>query len=267
MLLSILIPCLSFRPWKRVVDEMHRQIAAAGLGDDVEVLTHVDDGQRPHGDKRQGLVYRAAGAYLAHFDDDDEPAPDYVASLAEACRGDPDLVTFRLRRIDRAAACETSWAFGLWPDGSGLEPDGCQRMAANHLCVWRATLAKQVAFAPWLDYGADQLWYKPLHAAIRARGQSIREVHLPSELYRYLYDPSGTKCQGSDRVEFSRRYFGRGLGCYWRRDDLGGGILIEQGELPGIELPTDGILVRNADNTLVKFGPRELRAFHYVDLV
>jgi len=62
------------------------------LTKEVEVLTECDNKQMSGGRKRQILLERAKGDYVAFIDDDDIVSEDYVASILEAIKQDPDCI-------------------------------------------------------------------------------------------------------------------------------------------------------------------------------
>lgn len=106
-ILSILIPTLESRraQFCALHDGLVRQVAEAGLQSDVEVLSLCDQGTQPTGAKRNALLERATGEFVAFVDDDDEVGADYVARICEAIRRRPEIdcvgikgiVTFRGR--------------------------------------------------------------------------------------------------------------------------------------------------------------------------
>lgn len=197
--LSILMPALAAResPMRPLIEA---QIAGR---DDAEFLVEVDQGEARSGAKRQRLLERARGEYVAFVDDDDEVADEYLEAILERCSLGPDVVTFELDFVRRGRVAET-WSFGLHADDRRRG-----RMAANHLCAWRAELARRVGWAP-IGYGDDQLWYGPLHAS----GLVRTEEHVPRSLYRYLWNPATTENQRPEIVRMSRRYFADGIPCY-----------------------------------------------------
>lgn len=183
--------------------------------DDVEFHVELDNGEAPSGTKRQRLLDRASGTYVAFVDDDDEVTPSYVRDLVERCH-DVDVVTFRLDFYSEERRKE-SWRLGLHRDDRrrGL-------MAANHLCAWRADLARRVSWSP-IGYADDQAWYGPLHASGLVRW----EAHVPRVLYRYLFSRSTTENQRPSRIAAARSYFGDGLRCY---RDFAGEIFVAAGQ-------------------------------------
>ncbi|MGC4053921.1 MAG: glycosyltransferase family A protein [Paludibaculum sp.] len=99
MLLSILIPTLASRAglYQRLTMELHRQIAVAGLTEEVEVIGLCDDGTAPVGAKRNTLLRHAQGRYVVFADDDDEVCGDYVQLIARALRENPDIDCLGIR--------------------------------------------------------------------------------------------------------------------------------------------------------------------------
>jgi glycosyltransferase involved in cell wall biosynthesis len=107
ILLSLLIPTLASRrpQFTALHDALMRQIAAGRLESEVEVLSLCDDGSRPTGAKRNALLDRAAGEFVAFVDDDDLVDAGYVASICDAirrrpgidCVGIKGIITFRGR--------------------------------------------------------------------------------------------------------------------------------------------------------------------------
>jgi glycosyltransferase involved in cell wall biosynthesis len=84
--LSVLIPTLVERREQcaRLLAELDRQIRQHGLADEVEVLSLLDNREAPVGVKRNALLDRARGDFVAFVDDDDEISPDYVALFHRA---------------------------------------------------------------------------------------------------------------------------------------------------------------------------------------
>lgn len=94
--LSILICTIASRAamLARLLDRLQCQMA-----DGVEVLTECDNGEMTIGRKRNVLIDRAAGDYLAFIDDDDLVAKNYVPSIIAAITSNPDCVGFKSRRF------------------------------------------------------------------------------------------------------------------------------------------------------------------------
>ena len=92
MLLSVLIATLEPRRhlFARLYDQLACQLAG-GLEDEVEVLYLRDNGERPIGWKRNELMERARGEFVAFVDDDDRVSGDYVRLVCNAIRCHPDI--------------------------------------------------------------------------------------------------------------------------------------------------------------------------------
>lgn len=234
--LAILVPCLRRRRWQPLVENLRRQAEKT----DAVVFHMEDDGEVPSGVKRQELCELAdeAGAsYQAFVDDDDEVVDDYVSSLLNECRKGPDVVTFDLimRKIERPNSHDEVWRFGLWPNNRSRG-----KMCVNHLCAWKTSIARKVAWCPLLGAYDDHLWFQPLYHA----GLVTSRRHVEKSLYYYIYRDSATVNQTSDRLAFSRKYVGDGLKCYRKGD---GEILIQHGQ----PLESRSVTVRDRRNQII----------------
>jgi len=247
--LSILMPALNSRDWRQLAEKISGQIEKFGAN--AEILVLPDSGESTSGQKRQKLLSMANGEYICSVDDDDDVSDNYVSQIIKGCRSLPDVITFPLQMFFNGQKTE-KWQFGLMPDDRASG-----KMTANHLCAWRADLAREVAWCPDLGYGDDQLWYGPLLAS----GKAKREHRISGKpLYYYLYNDSVTKNQTNTRKEFSKEYFGSGLKCYWHEND----ILVEVGNRkrnPGI------VAVRDKANYEFNIRESDFVKFHTVRLI
>lgn len=93
MLFSILIPTLTARQhlFDRVFQALERQIDQGNLRTEVEILTLADGGEMAIGEKRNLLVGRARGEFVAFVDDDDMVSEDYLRSIVDVLRTHPDV--------------------------------------------------------------------------------------------------------------------------------------------------------------------------------
>lgn len=96
-----MIPTLeSRRPqFNALYDALMRQIADSRLDGQVEVLPLCDDGAQPTGAKRNALLDRAAGEFVAFVDDDDDVSSDYVARICDALRSRPEIDCIGIRGV------------------------------------------------------------------------------------------------------------------------------------------------------------------------
>ncbi|MGD0008717.1 MAG: glycosyltransferase family A protein [Terriglobia bacterium] len=101
MQLSLLIPTLECRRvlfW-RLVEGLEFQIRNAGRSSDVEILSYPDAGGRPIGDKRNILLGRAKGEFVAFIDDDDEVSERYIELIGDALERRPEVDCLGIRGV------------------------------------------------------------------------------------------------------------------------------------------------------------------------
>ncbi|MGD8579558.1 MAG: glycosyltransferase [Lysobacterales bacterium] len=181
-LLSVLIPTLEARrdQCARLCGELERQAEQAGATHAVEILTLPDDGKARVGAKRNTLVARAAGRFVAFVDDDDTLSDHYLDRLLSAIRTNPNVdcvcfpaeIRFRGRHPRRL---EHSIAYHDWrhEDGRYLRPP-C------HLMPIRREIALRYPF-PEIDYGEDMDWT----LRISRDGALRHETKIDEVLYIY----------------------------------------------------------------------------------
>jgi glycosyltransferase involved in cell wall biosynthesis len=105
MQLSLLIPTLECRSdqLSRLAKGLELQVRNAGRGSDVEILSYQDGGEHSIGYKRNILLGRAKGEFVAFIDDDDEASESYIELICGAlgrrpevdCLGIRGIITFR----------------------------------------------------------------------------------------------------------------------------------------------------------------------------
>lgn len=177
--LSILILSIESRAelLARLLAKLQPQLTA-----ETELLTLIDKGERSIGAKRNELLLRARGRYVCFIDDDDLVADDYVASLLDATRLDPDAVGFRLEysvngKYD-ADALHTirnaKWDTAL-KDGRKV-----YLRTPNHLNPVRRSIALAHPF-PEINHGEDHAYSDRIKPDIRT------EVYIDRVMYHYLY--------------------------------------------------------------------------------
>jgi len=101
MLLSLLIPTIEPRHalFSRLLESLHTQIRASRWAFEVEVLYCLDGGAQSIGGKRNHLIGRAKGLFIAFIDDDDEVSPDYVARICETIERSPAIDCIGIRGV------------------------------------------------------------------------------------------------------------------------------------------------------------------------
>lgn len=123
-----------------------------------EILWESDDGSKKTGEKRNSLLSRANGKYLAFFDDDDEPSPNYIKLVLEAVKSEPDCCSL-LGQItvdgQNPQLFEHSLKYSDWRTNEAGKIR--YERNPNHLNVIKSDIAKAISF-PEIDYGEDKAW-------------------------------------------------------------------------------------------------------------
>ena len=183
MLFSILIPTLEERraQFARLEQELRAQIERAKMEAQVELVVWCDNREHSVGAKRNALLERARGEYVAFVDDDDAVHQNYVALITRALREHPDvdclgiqgLVYFRgahPKRFVYSAQYDHYFSRG-----------GVYYRPPYILNPMRRAHAQAFKF-PHVNYSEDAAWAMQL-----ARARILkREVLLPEILYHYL---------------------------------------------------------------------------------
>lgn len=189
--LSILIPAIPERMslLQGLLDVLTPQIE----GKPVELLVVLDNKMRPLGEKRNLMMAAAQGTWLAHLDDDDGVAPDYVDSILEALENAPetDVLTFN-SRADLGDGMPFTVHCGLkheneqtnitkkTVEGKETEVREDIKRAPWHWCVWRTEIARQGKF-PVEFMGEDWVWLQQVIPLCQT------ETNLPKVLHFYYH--------------------------------------------------------------------------------
>lgn len=94
ILLSIMIPTTPDREKMlyNLLSNLHEQIDEINARDSIEILVELDNRELSVGEKRQRLLERAKGEWVVAIDSDDEVSKDYISSIMEALRSNPDVI-------------------------------------------------------------------------------------------------------------------------------------------------------------------------------
>lgn len=174
--LSILICTLPERAvfLRRLTTSLERQ----SRGFPVEILTDNRGRNISIGAKRNMLLKRARGEYVAFIDDDDEVAANYVQLVLQALGSKPDCAELRgeittngknPKPFIHTVACK-EWH----------EKDGVYWRMPNHLNAIRRDFALQAGF-PENNYGEDHEFSKRVQLFLKTQGD------IPQTIYYYRY--------------------------------------------------------------------------------
>jgi len=177
MLLSILIPTMPTRKqlFQRLRDELYRQIGTKRH--EVEILW--DDSEESVGFKRQALLERARGQYVAFIDDDDEIDKEYISIMMKILPLQPDVVGFKGYITTNGARKKL---FSISKDHPYEERNGVYYRFNNHLCPVKRSIALQIGYKD-MTFGEDFQYAE----ALKASGLIQTEVFIDKELYHYKY--------------------------------------------------------------------------------
>jgi glycosyltransferase involved in cell wall biosynthesis len=182
MLLSILIPTLENRRalFGRVQGQLAAQVAAAGLEAEVEILDCRDNGEQTTGWKRNRLLERAQGEFVAFVDDDDTVSDDYVPRICRAIRSHPGIDCIGIRGVVSFRGGHPREFVHSTRYSDYRSCDGVYQRPPYHLNPIRRSIAAQYQFAD-VYYSEDIDWARSM-----ARDKVLRvECFIDSVLYYY----------------------------------------------------------------------------------
>jgi glycosyltransferase involved in cell wall biosynthesis len=180
MKLSLLVCTLQERALS--LDRL-KKVLLPQLTSEVEVLYCCDNKTIPTGKKRNILLERAKGDYIAFIDDDDLVSPTYVKDVLEAIKYSPDCCSLvgeielsekhsngyrRIKRLFKHSIDYKSWY---------LENNVYYR-SPNHLNAIKKDIACSVGF-PNITIGEDRVYSEALLPLLKT------EVKIKNVLYYY----------------------------------------------------------------------------------
>jgi hypothetical protein len=147
----------------------------------VELLIDIDNGDVSIGTKRQRMIEKAKGEYLCFIDDDDLVTDNYVATLLEAMKSNPDCVGFKAKfslfgNDDISGDCIYSIRFQEWK----TRPNNIFERTPGHLTPVKTELALRVGYKD-LNWQEDKDFSERLQPLLKT------EEFVDQYLYSYLF--------------------------------------------------------------------------------
>lgn len=182
MKLSILIPTIDKRKHLlgEVINLLSEQIKNFAGDQDVEFLINADGDTI--GKKRNYLLNKANGNYVAFFDDDDRPGEFYIKHLIEGIKKGVDCCSLRgiiTTNGGPPELFEHSLKYSEWKTTTN---EIKYERYPNHLNCIKADIAKRFQF-PEINFGEDHKWSKALHES----GLLKTEHYINDVIYHYQY--------------------------------------------------------------------------------
>lgn len=150
----------------------------------VEVLYEEDNKQMSVGAKRQKLLLRAKGDYVAYFDSDDWPATYYVEEILKALEKKPDCVGFLIHMTTNnknPQICCHSLKYKVWKGDGKTKIDGYDYVRnVTHFNPVRKDLALKIGFQD-KRFGEDRLYSDAVTQLCKT------EVFINKKLFHYRY--------------------------------------------------------------------------------
>lgn len=178
IMLSILICHLFSR--EKELGRLLTRLKILSCGKPVEVLYIGDNGEMSIGKKRNELLFKAIGKYVAFIDDDDDVSDDYIDSILKAIEEGPDCVGIEgmLCMPQGNLLFKHSIEYQGWYTGE----DAFYR-TPNHLNPVKREIATEVLF-PEINNGEDRIYSDTMKRLLKT------EVYIDHPIYFYKKDYS-----------------------------------------------------------------------------
>jgi len=175
--LSVLICSLKSRErtLKKLLTELNNQINSVSPAYSVEVLVAPDSGEMTIGRKRNKLVSRARGEYIAFVDDDDMISGNYIPLVMKALEKKPDCVGIIGKITIQGAVAEFRHSIqyqGWYTNGEVFY------RTPNHLNPIKRTKAMLVPFSN-SNFGEDQRYSQTIRRYLKT------ECFIDEPIYIY----------------------------------------------------------------------------------
>jgi glycosyltransferase involved in cell wall biosynthesis len=179
--LSILICTLEDRKesFAKIRNQLKEQIKANKLQDKVEMLYCCDNREHSIGQKRNLLLRKSRGTYVCYVDDDDRVHENYIKTIFEKLKSNPDCVVLTAVMTTNGKNPQLlihSIKYKTW-----FVENGTYYRPPNHLTPIKSSIAKLFRFPP-KNSGEDVEWSMAI-----ARSGLIQTEEVIEEPY-YFYD-------------------------------------------------------------------------------
>ena len=173
--------------FSRLIHHLQSQIRDCKAEQLVEILHDATpQGQKTIGEKRNQLMERARGEYIAFIDDDDWVMNTYIESVLKAIKHEPDVVGFTgWYYVDGAYKKPFIHSIYAGVDSNGnpyYEDDKAYYRCPNHLNPMKRIIANKFRF-PLNNHGEDTDWAMQIYNAKVLNSESTIE----GVLYFYKY--------------------------------------------------------------------------------
>lgn len=183
-LLSLLIPTTPDREHFMIVlrQEIKEQVDRFHLWGLVELVINTDNYGSMIGVKRNALLEKATGEYVAFVDDDDALSPDYLKILMDGIQKDADCCSM-VGIITEDGKNPKKFIHSIKYD-SWFEKDNVYFRPPNHLSCIKSSIAKQFKFPEDVKAGEDHSWSMQIQRSGLLKTE--HEVTEPIYFYKYV---------------------------------------------------------------------------------
>ena len=178
--LTILIPTLPKRAafFERLVNELHRQMSETGTQFKISAN---DDTAIDIGTKRNVMMGTVQTEYMAFFDDDDMPGPNYIKHLMEGIAKGVDCCSLT-GIYTKDGQNPTKFIHSIKYDNLFTGDDGVFYRPIMHINCLKTEHARRAVFPSW-RVSEDSKWAMDLQAT----GVLKTEHWIDEVIYNYLY--------------------------------------------------------------------------------
>lgn len=185
-LLSIMIPYTPDRAkvLYELLSTLHSQIEKENAQDEVEILIELDNYEMSIGAKRQKLLERTTGEYVVAIDSDDEVGEDYISSIMEAIKHNPDVISFNGYMTTKGMNRENFKIMKDLPYMTISDAHGRNEYLRynNHLSPIKREVALKIGYKD-MKFAEDFDYAKRL----KESGLIKTEYYINKDLYHYKY--------------------------------------------------------------------------------